>query len=116
MVREAITDAWVFIACFSGNSLARETSHQNEELVLAVEQLRLRRPERPWLIPVRFDDCEIPERDIGGGRLFSSLHRIDLFGDGFDEGVTRLVAAIRQAFGSRCALAGWSDVEQVLFG
>jgi hypothetical protein len=45
-----------------------------------------------------------------------SLHRIDLFGDGFDEGVSRLVTAIRQAFGPRCALAGWPDVEEVLFG
>jgi len=66
-IREAITDnALVFIACFSSSSLARVKSYQNEELVLAVEQLRLRAPEQPWLIPVRFDDCAVPDRDLGG--------------------------------------------------
>jgi hypothetical protein len=68
-IRQAITnDALVFIACFSRKSLARGRSYQNEELALALEQLRLRRPDVPWLIPVRFDDCDIPEWDIGGGR------------------------------------------------
>lgn len=96
-IREAITDdALVFIACFSANSLARIKSYQNEELTLAVEQLRRRQPDVPWLIPVRFDDCGIPDRDIGGGRRLSSLQRVDLFGDGFDAGAARLVAAIRR--------------------
>jgi hypothetical protein len=35
MIRQAITsNALVFIACFSNNSLSRETSYQNEELTL----------------------------------------------------------------------------------
>jgi TIR domain len=99
-IREAITDdALVFIACFSSNSLARVRSYQNEELVLAVEQLRLRRPDVPWLIPVRFDDCRIPDRDIGGGRRLSSLQRVDLFDDSFDASAARLVAAIQRILG-----------------
>ena len=96
-IREAITDdALVFIACFSTNSLARIKSYQNEELILAVEQLRRRQPGVPWLVPVRFDDCGIPDRDIGGGRRLSSLQQVDLFGDDFDAGAARLVAAIRR--------------------
>lgn len=55
-------------------------SYQNEELTEAIEQFRLRRPEDPWLIPVRFDECEIPDRDIGAGRTLASLQRTDLFG------------------------------------
>src|SRR5712692_3380826 len=56
-IRSAITDnAFVFIACFSKRSLARDSSYQNEELTLAIEQLRQRAPEHPWLIPVRFDE------------------------------------------------------------
>jgi hypothetical protein len=99
-IREAITDdALVFIACFSSNSLARVRSYQNEELVLAVEQLRLRRPDVPWLIPVRFDDCRIPDRDIGGGRRLSSLQRVDLFDDSFDASAALLVAAIQRILG-----------------
>jgi WD40 repeat protein len=94
-IRSAITDnALVFIACFSQASLDRGKSYQNEELTLAIEQLRLRSPDDPWLIPVRFDDCDIPDRDIGGGRTLTSIQRADLFGDRFDEGAPKLVAAI----------------------
>ena len=59
-IRDAITrDAFVFIACFSSHSVGRLKSYQNEELNLAIEQLRLRPPEVTWLIPVRFDECVI---------------------------------------------------------
>ena len=72
-VRQAIRDdALVFIACFSEQSVARSRSYQNEELVLAIEQLRLRAPGEPWLLPVRFDDCRIPDLDIGGGRALAN--------------------------------------------
>ena len=99
-IRRAITDnALVFIACFSSRSLARSRSYQNEELLLAIEQLRLRSPEDPWLIPVRFDECEIPERDIGGGRTLTSIQRADLFDDHLDEGVTRVLTTVLRILG-----------------
>ncbi|HET7015987.1 MAG TPA: toll/interleukin-1 receptor domain-containing protein [Streptosporangiaceae bacterium] len=94
-IQSAITDgALAFIACFSSNSRARSSNYQNAELILAIDQLTLRRPEHPWLIPVRFDDCQIPDRDIGGGRLLSSIQRADLFGDRYDHDSARLVEAI----------------------
>src|SRR6266568_5160270 len=94
-IRHAITtNALVFIACFSSASNAREVSYQNEELVLAIEQLRLRPPDEPWLIPIRFDDCDIPDRDIGAGRTLTSIQRADLFGDNYDKNVARLVATV----------------------
>jgi TIR domain len=93
-IRRAITnDALVFVACFSQLSLGRHQSYQNEELLLATEQLRRRRPEEPWLIPVRFDECVIPDYDIGG-RTFASIQCADLFGDNAEEGMARLVEAI----------------------
>jgi tetratricopeptide (TPR) repeat protein len=99
-IRRAIADnALIFIACFSKASLSRSKSYQNEELVLAIEQLRMRPPDYPWLIPVRFDDCEIPDRDIGSGRTLASIQRADLFGDRNDEGIARLVAAILRILG-----------------
>jgi hypothetical protein len=101
-IRAAITsNALVFLACFSSSSLARARSYQNEELVLAIEQLRQRPPEDPWLIPVRFDDCQIPDRDIGAGRTLSSIQRADLFGDHYDEATQRLIAAILRILGRR---------------
>lgn len=94
-IRRAITnDALVFLACFSQLSLSRARSYQNEELLLAIEQLRLRPPDDPWLIPVRFDESDIPDRDLGGGRTLASIQHADLFGDTFGEGAARLVAAV----------------------
>jgi hypothetical protein len=52
-----------FIACFSENTEQRKQSYQNEELILAAEQMRLLPPGRAWLIPVRFADCQIPDFD-----------------------------------------------------
>lgn len=96
-IRRAIThNALVFIACFSQASLARDKSYQNEELTLAIEQLRLRPVDQPWLIPIRFDECEIPDRDIGGGRTLSAIQRADLFGNRAGENAGLLVAAIRR--------------------
>ena len=74
-------------------------SYQNEELTLAIEQLRLRPPGDPWLIPVRFDECRIPAWDIGGGRTLASIQRADLFGNHFRGAAERLVAAILRILG-----------------
>jgi TIR domain len=94
-IRHLIIDsALVFVVCFSKKSLARHRSYQNDELVLAIDQLRLRLPDEPWLIPVRFDDCEIPDHDIGGGRTLASLQRVDLFGEDYDEAALRLVTTV----------------------
>lgn len=107
-VQRAITDdARVFLACFSRNSLAREKSYQNKELRLAIEQIQLRHPDEPWLIPVRFDDCDIPDLEIGGGQSLTSIHRSDLFGDRRDQEAVRLIAMAREILqrgaGSRSA-------------
>jgi TIR domain len=97
-IRDAITaEALAFVACFSQQSVTREVSYQYEEINLAVEQLRRHRPDRPWLIPVRFDDCQIP--DIGGDGTLASLQRVDLFGAGRNEGYSRLVTAVRRILG-----------------
>jgi TIR domain-containing protein len=109
-IRRAITDdALVFLACFSRNSLARQKSYQNEELALAVSQIRLRAPGEPWLIPVRFDDCTIPDIDIGGGRSLGSIQRADLLGHQFDDGAARLAVAIQRILRHQARDSGSMD-------
>jgi len=99
-IRKAITsDALVFIACFSSRSVARVKSYQNEELTLAIDELRLRPVDEPWLIPVRFDDCAIPDREIGGGRSLRTLHRVDLFGPRAAANADRLAATVLRILG-----------------
>lgn len=99
--RRAITNGAVaFLACFSKASLARQKSYQNEELALAIEQLRLRHPESQWLIPIRFDECDIPDIELGCGRGLASIQRVDLFGDDAVDSIARLVSALLRITGS----------------
>jgi len=96
-VREAITDgALAFIACFSTRSVARRKSYQNVELLQAIDQLRRRQPGDPWLIPVRFDNCDMPDYDLGAGRTLTSIQRADLFGPRRHREAERLVSAIKR--------------------
>lgn len=99
-IRKAISvNALAFIACFSERSLARERSYQNEELLLAAEELRMRPADHPWLVPVRFSNCALPTVDLGAGRSLESLQRIDLIGENWDEGGARLVAGVLRILG-----------------
>lgn len=77
-IRNAIRGGHLFIACFSREFAARERSHMNEELTLAIEELRRRPTERTWFIPVLVDDSEVPNRDIGAGASLRDLQWVDL--------------------------------------
>jgi hypothetical protein len=93
-IRGAITGtSFAFVACFSTASEARDRTYQREELILAAEEMRLRRPGRPWLFPVRFDNVELPSYDLGPGRNLNTLQRIDLFADDAPM-IVRLVSAV----------------------
>ncbi len=95
-IRQAITTGTLaFIACFSRTSISRNRSHQRQELTLAIGEFRLRDPDRPWLIPVRLDDCVIPDLDIGSGRTLTALHSIDLFGPHATSNRAQLITAIQ---------------------
>ncbi len=99
-IRRAITaGSFAFLACFSDNSAARQTTYQNEELIVAIEQMRQMPPGRPWLLPIRLSDCDVPDFDLGAGRTLASLQRVDLFGDLWQTGTARLVAAVIRMLG-----------------
>ena len=74
--------------------------------MVAVEELRRRRPDVPWLIPVRLDDCMIPELDIGAGRMLASIQCADLFGKQQSDQVRRLVEQVRNMMAT---LGGLTD-------
>jgi hypothetical protein len=103
-IRRAIQEGAAFIACFSEHTERRPTSYQNEELAVAVDEMRRRPPGTVWLLPVRFADCQLPQFDLGAGRTLDSIQRVDLF-DGADwgPGVARLVTAVRN-------VRGWARV------
>ncbi len=97
-IRKAITNGSIaFLACFSEQSNSRLRSYQNEEILLAIEQMRLRPPGRPWLIPIRFSDTAVPSFDLGPGArtLDDLIHRVDLFGDRWESEIERLTTLLR---------------------
>lgn len=101
-IREAIRgESLVFLACFSDNSRAKGKSYMNEELTLAVDEYRLMAPGRTWLIPVRFDAGDVPEWDLGAGRLLSDLNFADLFGKDHMAHVASLVTTINRLLGEK---------------
>lgn len=102
-IRKAISAGDLFIACFSRQFALRQKSHMNEELTLAIEELRRRSADRAWFIPVVVDDSEVPDRDIGSGASLRDLQWVDLSSN-WAEGVASIAAvALRkqsQALGS----------------
>jgi len=80
-IRSAIRDGAFFIACFSEHYSSRGRSYMNEELTLAVEEIRLRGTNITWFIPVRLSESKVPDRSIGGGETLLDLQWVDLFSD-----------------------------------
>lgn len=101
-IRAAIRDgSLVFLACFSDNSRGRDKSYMNEELTLAVDEFRQMPPGRIWLIPVRFDVGDVPDWDLGAGRVLSDLNYSDLFGKDHTAHAARLVTTINRLLGEK---------------
>ena len=80
-IRKAIQEGASFIACFSKEYNDREKTYMNEELTVATDVLR-QRPhtlDKAWFIPVKLNECEIPDRDIGGGETFKDFQYVELY-------------------------------------
>lgn len=92
-VRKAIRSGTAFIACFSASLETRDRSYMYEELTQAIDEIRARPTERAWFFAVTLDNTAVPDRAIGAGETLRDLQSIDLHKN-FDEGCTRLVAAI----------------------
>lgn len=96
-IRAAIQDGSGFIACFSAAYRDRERSYMNEELAIAVEELRQRPRDRSWFFPVLLDaSSEVPATPIGFGETLRDLQSVSLFAD-WGPGVDRLARAVRSA-------------------
>lgn len=93
-IREGISQGDFFIACFSTAYYNRSKTYMNEELTLAVEELRQRASDRAWFIPVLLSECEIPNRNIGGGETLRSIQWVELYKD-WDNGVRLILSVIQ---------------------
>jgi HEAT repeat protein len=93
-IRHAIAGGAFFLACFSKEYLEKETSYMNEELTLAIEELRKRPTSRAWFIPICLSQCNIPDRSIGGGETLRDIQAVSLYRD-FDDGIFKILTAIK---------------------
>lgn len=109
VIHDAIESGSYFLACFSDEYLEKEKSYMNEELLVAVEQLRLRPTHRAWFIPIRLADCQVPNRAIGGGETLRSIQWVDLFHD-WDRGITKIKATIQPALRSNVLQSPWLGI------
>ena len=92
-IRAAIQDGAFFIACFSRSYSARSRTFMNEELTIAVEELRLRPRKRTWFLPVLLDDGEVPDLPIGFGETLLDIQTTHLR-DTWEDGLRRLISVI----------------------
>ena len=93
-IRRAIQQGGFFIACFSKEYTTRDKTYMNEELTIAIDALRQRPTDRAWFIPVKLNECEIPDRDIGGGETLRDLQHVNLYED-WDSCIRRIVKVVQ---------------------
>ena len=78
-IREAIRHGDFFIACFSNEYTSKTKSYMNEELTLAIEELRQYDSNREWFIPVLLSECDVPARSIGAGETLLDINWVPLY-------------------------------------
>lgn len=93
-IRQAIKQGAYFIACFSDEYQRREKSYMNEELLLAVDELRQYSVNRPWFIPVLLSECNIPALSIGAGQTLLDFQWVNLYSD-WNSGVRKLLQVLK---------------------
>jgi hypothetical protein len=95
-VEKAICESGVFITCLSENSISKHGFVQ-KELRLALAEYGKRRSGSILFIPVKLDECEIPDLSIPNlGLSISGFHWIEIWKEG---GIDRLIVAIERGLG-----------------
>ena len=95
-IRRAIQHGAFFIACFSEEYNNRDQTYMNEELTLAIDELRQRSTDRIWFIPVKLNECEIPDRSIGGGETLRVFEYVSLYED-WEVNLQRILKIVQPA-------------------
>ena len=91
-IHKALSDSYAFIVCFSKEMEKRYKSGVYEELRQAISISRKRPPDSIYLIPVRLNECKLPEFTIDDTTKLFNLQYVDLFpGTFLSSGVEKLI-------------------------
>jgi hypothetical protein len=77
-IEHAIRRGMFFLSVHSRSRQNRAETYANEELIVAIEQLRRKPFGATWFIPVKIDDCDIEARPIGAGETILDFQIADL--------------------------------------
>ena len=96
-IQKAIRDAGVFIACLSKISVQKQ-GYVHTEFRLALTAYGEKPPGEIYFIPVRLDECEIPDLQIPNRGLSTrDFHWLDLWQE---DGFERLIRALETGLGT----------------
>jgi hypothetical protein len=76
-IKNAIQNGQFFMACFSREYNERERTHMNEEITIAIDELRLRPSETMWFIPVLINETRIPSKSISSTEDLSDINAVN---------------------------------------
>ncbi len=100
-IPKAIKSAAVFLACLSKTSVAKR-SYVQKEFRYALSVLAEIPQESIYLIPVRLDDCQVPDLSLPELELkLTDIQRVDLFEP---KGVDRLIEVLKKNLGETSAI------------
>ena len=111
-IPKAIRESDVFIACLSKDSVAKQ-GYIQREFRMALQKMGDMPPGKIYLIPVRLDDCQVPElRQEEYGINLADLQWVDLFRKGEFE---RLVKSIELHFPQSVAASNVPKLQTFTF-
>lgn len=84
-IRRAILKSDLILVCLS-DGFNKQPGYRHEELKIALEKAKLLDEDRVFIIPIRLEECDMPES-------LRHLHRVDLFEAG---GYKRLIHSLRR--------------------
>jgi HEAT repeat protein len=83
-----------FHGVFSKEYSEREKTYMNEELTIAIDELRERPSDKTWFIPILINESCIPARRISNAEDLSHLQAIMLHED-WDTGIDRILRVLK---------------------
>lgn len=92
-IRRAISDGAFFVACFSDEYRGRDSTYMNEEIKIAIDELRKRSADKTWFIPILLSG-EVPDISIGAGETLNSIQRLNLTEKNWTQSIDRLLKVI----------------------
>lgn len=93
-IRKGISNGDFFIACFSIEYNQKSSTYMNEELHLAIDELRKRSIDQTWFIPVLLSG-QVPDWSLGGGRNLKDLQWVDLNSENWEKNLERILKTVK---------------------